>query len=326
MSGGPSALLANKSVRRKAATYVALLVASFILLTVSGNPFVRDLQHGVAFAFRPIQQGLDGVARDIGSIFTTIAEIDQLRQENAQLKAQNETLEELARQSQELRRENELLTGLLQLRNGLEFQTRPVAVIARESSEARRAIVIDRGIEDGIKVGQVVISSGGSLVGRVTEVGTNFAHVVLISDTSSTVIGQLATSIATGKVEGQLGALVMTDVKAGVAVQIGEEVYTAGIDLGAGVRSPYPKGLLIGRVIDVRQPPNEVVQTAFLEPAAPLDRLEFLLVITDYEGGIIGPIETGVPCTTTGGGTLPDSDQPCASAEPSAVPGSTTKP
>ena len=35
-------------------------------------------------------------------------------------------------------------------------------------------------------------------------------------------------------------------------------------------------------------------------------------MITDYEGGIIGPIETGVPCDPTDGGTLPDSDQPCA--------------
>lgn len=320
-----SALLASKPARRKAAAYVSLLVASLVLLTISSNPLVRDLQHGIAFAFRPIQQGLDGIARDVGSIFATLAEIDQLRQENAALRAQNETLEQLARTAQELRRENELLTGLLQLRNGLEFQTRPVAVIARESSEARDAIVIDRGADDGLKEGQVVITAGGALVGRVTEVGSNFAYVVLISDTSSTVIGQLATSIATGKVEGQLGTLVMTDVKAGVVIQAGEEVFTAGIDLGSGVRSPYPKGLLIGRVIDVRQPANEVVQTVFLDPAAPLDRLEFLLVITDYEGGIIGPIETGVPCDPTDSGTLPDSDQPCASASP-AVPAATTKP
>ena len=77
-----------------------------------------------------------------------------------------------------------------------------------------------------------------------------------------------------------------------------------------------PKGLLIGRVVDVKLDPNEVVQTVFLEPAAPLDRLEYLLVITDYEGGLIGPIETGVPCSPTDSGTLPDSDQPCASGGP----------
>ena len=312
-----SALLANRAARRKGAVYVALLVVSLVLVTISSNPFVRDVQHGVAFAFKPIQVAINGFANDVRSIATTIAEIDQLRQENAALKAENETLQALSRSAQELRRENELLTGLLQLRNGLQYQTRAVTVIARESSEARRAIVIDRGANDGIKVGQIVITSGGALAGRVVDVGSNFAHVVLMSDSTSTVIGQLLSSAATGKVIGQLGgALVMQDVDAGAAVTIGEEVFTAGIELGGGIRSPYPKGLLIGRVVDVKRDPNEVVQTVFLEPAAPLDRLEYLLVITDYEGGITGPIETNVPCTPTNGGTLPDSDQPCASGAP----------
>ncbi|MEO8273854.1 MAG: rod shape-determining protein MreC [Chloroflexota bacterium] len=313
-----SALLANRSVRRKSAAYAVLVVLSLVLLGISSNPFVRDMQHGVAFAFKPVQLALGGVADNVSSIFATIAEIDQLRQDNAALKSENEALEALSRSAQELRRENELLTGLLQLRNGLQYETRAVTVIARESSEARRAIVIDRGTEDGIKVGQIVITSGGALAGRVVEVGSNFAHVVLMSDSTSTVIGQLLSTADTGKVTGQLGgALVMDDVNAAATVTIGDEVFTAGIELAGGIRSPYPKGLLIGRVIDVKRDPNEVVQTVFLEPAAPLDRLEFLLVITDYEGGILGPIETGVPCSPTDSGTLPDSDQPCASGGPS---------
>jgi rod shape-determining protein MreC len=316
-----SALLASRTARRKAAAYAALLVTSMVLLTVSSNPFVRDIQHGVAFAFRPIQVAIDGVAHDVSSIATTIAEIDRLRLENARLKADNETLEAEARAAEELRRQNDLLTGLLQLRNGLEYRTRAVMVIARESSEARRAVVIDRGTDDGIEAGQIVVTAGGALAGRVVDAGANTARVVLMSDSTSTVVGQLLTSAATGVVTGQLGgALVMDDVDAAAAVTIGEEVFTAGIDLGVGIRSPYPKGLLIGRVVDVKRDPNEVVQTVFLEPAAPLDRLEFLLVITDYEGGIVGPIETQVPCEPTDGGTLPDSDQPCASGAPSPGP------
>jgi rod shape-determining protein MreC len=312
-----SALLANKTLRRRAVAYVALLVASLILLTISSNPLVRDVQHGVAFAFKPFQVALDNVARDVKSIATTIAEIDGLRQENAQLRADNERLQAESRTAAELRRENEQLTGLLQLRNGLEYQTVAVSVIGRESSEARRALTIDRGSDDGLAVGMVVISAGGALAGRIVEVGPNFAHVVLISDSTSTVIGQLLSSTATGKVIGQLGgALVMLDVDAAAQVTTGEEVFTAGIELEGGIRSPYPKGLLIGRVVDVTRDPNEVVQTVFLEPASPLDRLEFLLVITDYEGGITGPIETGVPCDPTRGGTLPDSDQPCPSDAP----------
>lgn len=316
-----SALLANRAVRRRGAAYVGLLVASLVLLTISSNPLVRDIQHGVAFAFKPIQVAIDGVARSVSSIATTIGEIDQLRQENAALKAQNEQLEAESRAAAELRRENELLTGLLQLRNGLVYQTRAVTVIARESSEARRALTIDRGSDDGLAVGQIVITAGGALAGRIVEVGPSIAHVVLISDATSTVIGQLLTTASPGKVMGQLGgALVMLDVDSAAAVTIGEEVFTAGIELGGGIRSPYPKGLLIGRVVDVKRDPNEVVQTVFLEPAAPLDRLEFLLVITDYEGGITGPIETGVPCDPTDDGTLPDSDQPCPSDAPAPSP------
>jgi len=312
-----TAVLANKTVRRRAVAYIAPLVASLVLVTVSSNPLVRDIQNGVAFAFKPVQVAVGSIARDVSSIATTIAEIDRLRQENAELRQENDRLEAESRSAAELRRENEQLTGLLQLRNGLAYQTLAVSVIARESSEARRAIVIDRGSDDGLAAGMVVIAGGGALVGRIADVGPSFAHVVLISDATSTVIGQLLSSTTTGKVIGQLGgALVMQDVDAAAKVTNGEEVFTAGIELQGGIRSPYPKGLLIGRVADVTRDPNEVVQTVFLEPAAPLDRLEFLLVITDYEGGITGPIETGVPCDPTKGGTLPDSDQPCASDAP----------
>ena len=312
-----TAFLANKTLRRRAVAYVALLVASLILVTVSSNPFVRDVQNGVAFAFRPVQVFVGDIARDVSSIASTIAEIDRLRQENAELRSENERLQAEGRSAAEMKRENEQLTGLLQLRNGLDFQTFATTVIARESSEARRAIVIDRGSDDGLSAGMVVIAGGGALVGRISDVGPTFAHVVLISDSTSTVIGQLLSSTKIGKVIGQLGgALIMQDVDAAAQVAIGEEVFTAGITLEGGIRSPYPKGLLIGRVVDVTRDPNEVVQTVFLEPAAPLDRLEFLLVITDYEGGITGPIETSVPCDPTKGGTLPDSDQPCSTDAP----------
>jgi rod shape-determining protein MreC len=311
-----TAVLANKTFRRRAVAYIALLVASLILVTVSSNPLVRDVQNGVAFAFKPVQVAVGSVARDVSSIATTIAEIDRLRQENAELRGENDRLQAESRSAAELRRENEQLTGLLQLRSGLEYQTLAVSVIARESSEARRAIVIDRGSDDGLAPGMVVIGGGGALVGRIADVGPSFAHVVLISDATSTVIGQLLSTTATGKVIGQLGgALVMQDVDAGTKVTEGEEVFTAGIELQGGIRSPYPKGLLIGQVIDSRRNANDVVQTAYLQPAASLDRLEYVLVILDYQGGLPPADEQPVDCS--GGKTLPEGEQPCAEPTPS---------
>ena len=97
---------------------------------------------------------------------------------------------------------------------------------------------------------------------------------------------------------------------------------TAGIELGGGVRSPYPKGLLVGQVVDVKRDANDVVQTAYLQPAAQLDKLEFVLVITDYQGGLPPIEQQPVDCGT--GGVLPQGEQPCLS--PSPVPVADSRP
>ena len=78
----------------------------------------------------------------------------------------------------------------------------------------------------------------------------------------------------------------MENIDSGRDDHLGDEVVTAGIELGGGVRSPYPKGLLIGQVIDVQRDANGVVQTAFIQPTADLEKLEYVLVITDYDGGL----------------------------------------
>jgi len=311
--------LKDRAVRRGAIAFVVLLVTSVALMGLSSNPAVKDAQNGISFAFRPIQGALVSVASGLASIGAAIGEIDQLRTDNEALHAENERLEAENDRLAEIRRENELLTGLLQLRAGLDFETAAAVVIARESSEFRRTITLDKGTEAGIAIGDVVVASGGALAGRVTEVGPESATVVLLTDGGSTVIGQLP-SAATGEVEGHLAdTLPMTQIDASADIALGDEVMTAGIELGSGVRSPYPKGLVIGQVVDVKRDANDVVQTAFIQPAADLERLEYVLVILDYEGGLPPIEEQPVDCPTDG--TLPDGEQPCLeSPAPSVSP------
>jgi rod shape-determining protein MreC len=318
---------ASRLARRRAAVYGGLLGGSILLMAVSANPFVVDLQDGIAFAFRPIQGAIDGAGRTVVSIGSALAEIDQLRTENERLRADNERLRIENQQTVELQRQLDQLTGLLQLRNGFQYSTVSATVIARESSEFRRVVTLDRGSDDGVAVGDVVIASGGAVAGRVTEVGGNFARVLLLSDTGSTVIGQLVGSAATGEVVGQLGGtLIMSNIDSTAKVSIGEEVVTAGIELAGGIRSPFPKGLVIGLVVDVSRDANEVVQTAFLEPAAPLDSLEWALVITSYQGGLPPPDEQPTICQPTDGGTLPNTEQPCVTPTPGPLPSSSALP
>lgn len=324
-------LLATRAARRRGIAFMVLLVISAMLMAFSSNPAVREVQSGISFAFRPIQDALDGAARGVASVASAITEIDRLRVDNAALRAENERLAAERARLEEIRRENESLTALLQLRAGFDFKSTAAAVIARESSEFRRLVTLDKGTDDGIAVGDVAVAAGGALAGRVTEVGPSSAKVVLLTDSESTVIGQLTTNAATGEVVGELGGvLIMRQIDSTETVAAGDEVVTAGIELGGGVRSPYPKGLLIGQVVDIRRDANDVVQTAYLQPAAQLDKLEYLLVITDYEGGLPPIEQQPVDCGT--GGVLPEGEQPCFSPtaspkpKPSATPRPTTSP
>ena len=118
----------------------------------------------------------------VASIFRTIAEIDTLRQENASLDEENDRLRIENARLEETQRENDLLTGLLQLQAGLDHKTVAASVIAREPAEFRRAVTLDRGSDQGIEQGDVVIGAGGALVGRVVEVGPNYSNVTLLTD------------------------------------------------------------------------------------------------------------------------------------------------
>ena len=80
--------------------------------------------------------------------------------------------------------------------------------------------------------------------------------------------------------------------------------------------------VMTGQVVDIRRDANAVVQTAYLQPAADFDKLEYVLVILDYEGGLPPIEEQPVDCTPARGGTLPEGEQPCQprSPRPSASP------
>jgi len=317
-------ILASRSTRRRGIAFTVLLAVTLLLMAFSSNPLVLEVQRGLSFALRPFQGALAGVADGVAGTFGALAEIDRLYDDNAALRQENERLENENARLRDARRENETLTALLQLRSGLDHETVAARVIARETAETRRLIVLDKGTDDGIAIGDSVIGVGGALAGRVTEAGPNFAKVTLITDGSSTVIGQLLSTAATGEVVGQLGGtLVMRNIDATVRIDLDEEVFTAGIELAGGIRSPYPKGLVIGRVVDVARDANDVVQTAFLAPAADLDALEYVLVITDYEGGLPPLGEEPVPCAEEPGGepkasvgTLPEGEVPCYTPGP----------
>ena len=287
-------MLSTARARRLGIGYAALIAISLLLLAFSSSGPLLELRRGVGFALSPIQESMRRAAQSVGSVFSTFAEIERLRGLNEELQRQVQELEVTNRHLETVRIQNEQLTALLEVRSSLEHETVAAEVISRASTLGERGISLDRGSDDGVEEGDPVVAGGGALVGQVVEVGPTYSRVLLLSDTRMIVVGMTETSRATGEVRGQLDRpLIMERIVATDEVEPGESVVTAGIDLGEGIRSPFPRGLLIGTIVDVQRPPNQVLQVALLQSAAALDRLEYVLVITDYEGGL--PFESPEP-------------------------------
>jgi rod shape-determining protein MreC len=310
-----TSLLNSRQARRRGITFTILIAITLLLMAFSANPYVQDFQSGLSFALRPFQGAIAGVADSVAGVAGAVGEIDSLRTENGTLRDENEQLRNENARLEAVRKENEQLTALVQLQGGLDHETVATRVIGRETLDTRRVVILDKGTDDGIEEGDVVIVGGGALAGRVTDAGPNFSKVTLISDSTSTVVGQLAESGKSGEVVGQAGGvLIMRNIDSAVPIGVDEEVFTAGIEVNAGIRSPYPKGLVIGSVVDVQRDANDVVQTAFLAPAADLDSFELALVITDYDGGLPAGDEIPVPCGTDA--TIPEGEVPCYTPTP----------
>jgi rod shape-determining protein MreC len=273
-----------------------LVAVSILLLAFSSSPLLLELQRGVNFAVAPLQGSLRDATRQVGSWFAALAEIERLRIANEELSRRVQELEATVRQAETVRLQNAQFAELLEVRGSLAYDTVAAEVVSRRTSDPERVVTLSKGTEAGIAVNDVVIAGGGALVGQVVEVGNGFSHVHLLSDTRFRVVGMAETTRASGLVVGRLERpLAMLNIPATEDISVGETIVTAGIDLGDGIRSPFPRGLLIGTVVDVDQAPAEVTQSALLDPAAPLDRLEYVLVIVNYDGPVASPDPTITP-------------------------------
>ena len=153
-------------------------------------------------------------------------------------------------------------------------------MIARDPSGVLKTIVIGAGTDQGVTVDQIVLAEQG-VVGRVSEVGSNYAKILLVTDSSSSVSALVQTSRASGIVRGQYGdTLVMEWILQSDPVKPGDVVVTAGLGIGTELRSLYPKGLVIGTVVDVTKAEVSAYQRAIIAPAADLRKLESVLLIT----------------------------------------------
>jgi rod shape-determining protein MreC len=259
--------------------FALLVVVSLLLLGLRNTDVVRGSSTFLTQLLVPVQQVLAGVGA-AGDLFASaIAQIDELRDDNSRLLTENErlTLENVRLREQAIA--GQQAERLLTLQRAVPFESVPAPVIARDPTGVLHSIVLGIGTDDGVKPGHVVLSDQG-LVGRVSEVGTNYSKVLLVTDSSSVVSALVQGSRATGIVRGQFGdSLIMDWLLQTEPVKEGDVVITAGLGIGDELRSLYPKGLVIGTIAQVKPAEAAAYNRAIITPAVDLRRLEHVLVV-----------------------------------------------
>jgi rod shape-determining protein MreC len=316
-------MLTDRTLRRQLVTFSLLIAACMLLLAFSDTKPIQDMRGGINFALAPIRDTLSGGARGVGSLFASIVELDQLRRDNEALRDRVQAVEEANLQIPVLQTEYAKLADTLKIKRSLDRRTVAAEVIYNDPSSQERVITIDKGTDDGLFLGATVLSAGGSLAGSITEIGGNWASVRLINDTRSVVVGRDVRSGANGEVHGNLAApLQLQNVKFNESLRVGDLVTTAGIRLSRDARSQFPRDIVIGSIVNVDKDPAFVTVSALVQPAANLDNLELVLVVTDFKPDLL----PGVNPTPTPEPTAEPTDEPEPTPEPTRKPRKTQRP
>ena len=175
-------------------------------------------------------------------------------------------------------REGQRLEALLGFQQKYIYATVAAQVYGSSGSDRSHVFYIDKGARDGLTPDMAVITGDG-IVGKVRDVFPHTAQVLAVNDPMSGAGVILETTRIRGILKGNaVGQLEVVGVAADQRIKPGENVLTAGGDM------IFPRGLAVGVVQKVlRDPDRDGLVDVLLIPAAHLNRLDEVLVITSTE-------------------------------------------
>ena len=268
----------SKRVRKVLLT--ALLLTIVLSIAASALNF-RLPDMAVQTLLQPLRSGVQALTRQAEGIYSYLFRYEALEEQVKALEAENAQLREEVRAAAALTREVDRLTAALGLKSQREdFVLLDAYIIGWDSNDWSKRCTINRGSLSGVEKDQCVITANGEVVGLVTEVGTNYAVVKTILDSSLEISATIATSGYNGMVQGgyatgEEGYLRMNYLPSDAVICNHDQVVTAGSTL-------YPRDLVLGSVIDAGFDETGVAKFAILEPAADFGSLEQIFVLTSY--------------------------------------------
>ncbi|MGN1017033.1 MAG: rod shape-determining protein MreC [Faecousia sp.] len=279
---------------------VLLSAALAVVAGVTNQTLPGMIVQGILAPFRGAVNGLTNLAEQY---YSYMFRYESLVAENQKLKADMAQMEDVARQADAVSRENERLRKMIGLQSTHEsYKTVDAYIIGWSSSDFSNTFTINRGTTSGIQTNMVAITETGQVVGLVVEAGPNYAVVKTVLDSTLEISATIASSgyngmVSGGYINGQETLLQMNYLPSSSIIRNKDQVVTSGSTV-------YPRGLILGYVVDAGFEETGVAKYALLKAAADISSLEQVFILTDYttevEGGSAAettPTETTTPTT-----------------------------
>lgn len=249
-------------------TSVSLLIMDSRLITFNSVRSSLDtLISPLHYLANSPRQLLDSASERLESQDRLILENRALRQE---LLTKNSDLLML----EQLKHENDRLRELLGSPLRSDERKMVAQVLTADTDPYTHQVVIDKGSDQGVYIGQPVISDKG-VVGQVISVGKVSSRVLLISDATHAIPVQVLRNdirvIASGT--GRRDELQLEHIPSSTDIRPGDMLVTSG--LGGRFPEGYPVGIIKSFDVDSQN----AFAVVSVTPTAQLERLRYLLLL-----------------------------------------------
>lgn len=266
-------VLWSSSTRRLVVVLVIVVLLLFFLLPRQSQFLLQHLGRPVADVVSVPLEIMASVDRGIRNWWNQYVALQGIYEQNRELQAKVQELEGEMNQLREQALASERLAALLDFQDESSMSTLGARVIGRSASNWYRGVVLNKGEDDGVAVEMGVITPAG-VVGHIVKVASSTSIALLITDPNVAVTGLVQRTRDEGIVQGTAqGVVRMKYIPPLAAVKEGDAVVTSGLTGG------FPRGLLIGQVLQVGEQEGDLFQTAHVAPVVDFGKLEEVLVV-----------------------------------------------
>lgn len=258
---------------------LTILCTGMILLTLNTTIFSSPLSAIVGYTVVPFEKGISVLGNILSNRSEELVQIKALLEENHSLKEQ---VDALTIENTRLQQDRYELTNLRELYNldtqYDEYKKTGARIIARDSGNWFYSFVIDKGYNDGLCVDMNVMAGSG-LVGRVVDVGPNWAKVKSIIADDSNVSAMVLSSSDNLIVSGSLELYATGVIEFGQLIDSKNVVVEGDKIVTSNISDKYLPGILIGYISTLNSDANNLTKSGYITPAVDFEHLEEVLVI-----------------------------------------------